>query len=198
MLKRVWHAANGVFSVPALPLRCLLNRNRASQGTGLPADPDGFSSPYGDAILFSRGFGADITPLEYDNSGRYSVLITLTSGSYQFDISDNDSITLGNAELDVAAGSIALGSAGNLFSVQLDTAGSYKLLLDVTTPTPQISLTLNNALVDCALPDSSEPAPFAVAGSGSYTYAVVILVGMPPRVSHELQRREQVPGRCRF
>ena len=163
---RLAAAANGVFSVPAFTAAVFVKPQLGAQGTGLPADPDGFSSPYGDAILFSRGFGADTTPLEYDNSGRYSVLITLTSGSYQFDISDNDSITLGNAELDVAAGSIALGSAGNLFSVQLDTAGSYKLLLDVTTPTPQISLTLNNALVDCALPDSSEPAPFAVAGSG--------------------------------
>jgi pullulanase len=91
----------------------------------------------------------------------------LAAGSYQFDLTDNAAITLGVTQLDIAADSIALGSSGNLFTVQLNTAGSYLLRLDVTSPTPQLSLTLNNALVDCALADSTEPAPFNIAGSGS-------------------------------
>ena len=57
-------------------------------------------------------------------------------------------------------------AAGNLFDVTLDTAGTYALVLDVTGSAPTISLTLSNALVDCAVADSGEAAPFAIAGSG--------------------------------
>ncbi|MBU2113827.1 MAG: DUF3372 domain-containing protein, partial [Gammaproteobacteria bacterium] len=157
---------NNQFTVPAYTAAVFVKPQQGTQGIGLSADPDRFNSPYGDAILYSRGLNANSTALEYDNLGRYSVSLTLAAGSYQFDLTDNASITLGVAELDVAAGSIALGSAGNLFTVQLASAGNYQLALDVTQATPQISLTLNNLLVDCALPDSSDAPPFNIAGSG--------------------------------
>jgi pullulanase len=158
---------NNQFSVPAYTAAVFIKPQQGAQGSGLAADPGRFSSPYGDASLFSRGLGASNTALQYDGKGRYSIPLTLTAGSYQFDLTDNAAITLGVAELDVAAGSIALGSAGNLFTVQLQSAGSYLLLLDVTSSTPQLSLTLTNALIDCVLEDAVAPAPFTIAGSGS-------------------------------
>ncbi|GAB2916348.1 alpha-1,6-glucosidase domain-containing protein [Rheinheimera gaetbuli] len=158
--------ANNQFSVPAYTAAVFVKPQQGAQGTGLSADPDRFSSPYGDAVLYSRGFAADNSAMQYDNMGRYSLSLTLQAGNYQFDISDKDSLTLGVAELNIAAGSIALGNAGNLFTVQLSTAGNYQLSLDVTQATPQLSLTLNNTLVDCAVPDSGDAAPFNIAGSG--------------------------------
>ena len=157
---------NNQFTVPAYTAAVFVKPQQGAQGIGLSADPDRFNSPYGDAILYSRGLNANSTALEYDNLGRYSVSLTLAAGNYQFDLTDNANLTLGVAELDIAAGSIALGSAGNLFTVQLANAGNYQLALDVTQATPQISLTLNNLLVDCALPDSSDAPPFNIAGSG--------------------------------
>ena len=160
-------AAAGQFSVPAYTAAVFVKPQQGAQGIGLSATPDYVSSPYGDAVLYSRGLGANDNALQYDEQGHYSLALTLAAGSYQFDVTDNASLNLGAAELDVAAGSLALGTAGNLFTVQLNDAGSYKLTLDVTTATPQISLTLSNLLVDCAMADSGDAPPFAIAGSGA-------------------------------
>ncbi|MEH8019196.1 DUF3372 domain-containing protein [Rheinheimera muenzenbergensis] len=154
------------FTVPAYTAAVFVKPQLGAQGTGLAADPDRVSSPYGDAVLYSRGFGSADAAMVYDDQGRYSLTLTLAAGSYQFDISDNAALALGVAELNVAAGSLPLNAAGNLFDVMLDTAGTYALVLDVTGNEPTISLTLSNALVDCAVADSGDAAPFAIAGSG--------------------------------
>lgn len=163
---RLASVTGSTFSVPAYTAAVFVKLQQGAQGTGLAADPDAFSSPYGDATLYSRGFGAADAAMEYDGQGRYRLALTLATGNYQFDISDNAALELGVAELTVAAGSLPMTAAGNLFDVTLDTAGTYALVLDVTGNEPTISLTLSNALVDCAVADSGEAAPFAIAGSG--------------------------------
>ena len=163
---RLASVTGSTFSVPAYTAAVFVKLQQGAQGNGLAADPDAFSSPYGDATLYSRGFGAADAAMEYDGQGRYSLALTLATGNYQFDIGDNSALELGVAELNVAAGSLPMTAAGNLFDVTLDTAGTYALVLDVTGSAPTISLTLSNALVDCAVADSGEAAPFAIAGSG--------------------------------
>jgi hypothetical protein len=103
--------------------------------TGDPVDPD--AVPYGDTVVLLRGdmnaWGTD-TEFSYDGSQRYSVMVALDAGIYQFKIADADwaDVNFGAADATEIApgGSLTLGAGGDNLSLTIAEAGNYVFALD--------------------------------------------------------------------
>ena len=160
----------GTFTVPAYTIAVFVKEQGAEQGTGLAADPEYVNSPYGDAELFVSGLSDSAIEFAYDGRGTYSASVTLDAGDAEFSVADADASAVDLMLSDVAVADDSLSvseGSGESFAVTVTTSGTYQIALDVTADTPELSVTLLNALVSCEAPVSAGAAPFSIAGDGS-------------------------------
>ena len=163
-------ATHGTFTVPAHTVAVFVQAQSGGQGSGLGPDVDRVISPYGDTVVGLEGLVADsFDSFTYDNRGNYEASVTLQPGTYEFNLGDValTEVNLGFADVSIDAESISIveGSTDN-FAITLTQAASYKVNLNVEQATPVLKVTLGNLLVSCALPDSTEAAPFVAEGDG--------------------------------
>ena len=165
-------ADQGTFTVPAYSVVVYVKPQGASQGSGLKTDPEYVASPYGETDIYvsSMSDGSNVV-MSYDDRGTYSNAQTLTAGDHEFNIGDMNfsDINLAFADVTIAADSIAI-SAGvtESFALSIAQAGSYSFELDVTTATPELTVSLLNASVSCDTPVSAGTAPFDITGGSLY------------------------------
>ncbi|WP_333607709.1 alpha-1,6-glucosidase domain-containing protein [Arsukibacterium sp.] len=158
----------GQFSVPAYTVAVFVKPQVGAQGVGLPADPDFVPSPFGEAVLYAEGLTAQPAEMQYDGSGNYTVGVTLTSGAYQFSISDLADIELNFADVVAADETINFSAAENgQIAFNAAANGTYLISLNVAGADYKLAIQLQNELVACQLADSAEAPPFAIAGGGS-------------------------------
>lgn len=158
----------GQFSVPAYTVAVFVKPQVGAQGVGLPADPDFVPSPFGDAVLYVDGLVTQPAEMQYDGSGNYTVGVTLSSGDYQFSISDLADIGLNFADVVAAEDTLSFSAAANgQIAFNAGDSGTYLISLNVAGADYKLAIQLQNALVACQLADSAEAPPFAIAGGGS-------------------------------
>ena len=164
-------STEGTFTVPAHTIAVFVKAQAGAQGPGLATDPDKIASPYNDTIMGVEGItSGSFAAFEYDGRGVYSGSITLDAGSYEFNIGDATLATENLAFADVSIDSESLTvieGTTESFGITVTQSASYNVTLNVEAATPVLSITLGNLLVSCSLADSTDAAPFDIAGDGS-------------------------------
>ncbi len=170
----------GTFIVPAFTSAVFVQPQGASQGSGLAADVtlnQADIAPYGDTLVYLRGsmnnWGNDgLTAADnfsYDDNDIYSLAVNLTAGEHIFKIASGDwaAVNLGFNEVTFAPGAIATFDDGGNIAFTVESDSLYSFTLDASTPTPELNIVAKTESLDCdLLVDSSEDAPFSVAGGG--------------------------------
>lgn len=161
----------GTFNVPAHTVAVFVKAQGNEQGSGLAVDPDYVATPYGDAELSATGTETPAPVFSYDGRGLYTTQLTLSAGDVSFDIQDVDggSVDLMFSDVTIANDSVAITEGeNNDFDLTIAQSGTYAITLDVNDATPELAVTLVNALVNCEAPVSAGAAPFDIVDDKLY------------------------------
>lgn len=161
----------GTFSVPAYTVAVFVKSQSGAQGSGLQPDPDYVASPYGTEPLYLHDLTANAQVLEYDDRGNYSANVSLSQGTYSFNIGDENSeqVSIGFSDISVAEDSLAFSAASDADAITFNASasGTYLFEMSVLSTIPELRATLVNTVISCSTPVSAGAAPFDIAGTGS-------------------------------
>lgn len=160
-------------TIPAYTIAVFVIEQGDAQGDGISAKPATFLSPFGSTEIFLRGDmnGWDASDMfSYNDKGVYSISRALDAGSYNWKVASEDwsTVDLGWGSFDFAPDSIPGTDQGGNIGLEIAEMANYSFSLDVTVSPYVMTISKANDLIDCAaLPDSADPAPFAISGDGS-------------------------------
>jgi pullulanase len=164
----------GTFTVPPLTTAVFVKPQIGSQGSGLAAGvtrdaPD--VAPYENTDIYlnaSNDFD-DANKFSYAGNDIYKLDTVLAAGEQSFTISSEDGteVNLGFGDVTIGGNSVEVTNDNGSFVINVEAEGSFTITLDASSDVPLLTISSVSLTVNCsALVDSTDPTPFAVAGTG--------------------------------